>query len=134
MLLFVASGLHLEYWGHILCIFVYYGLNTHHLAANSCFRYFNVWVLRASKVTPYRGRDASNLKEEFFAYGLNNFTFYLVGALKIAAALALLLGIAYPAARLLGAAVLLILMAGAILMHLKVKDAAISLCQQPSCF
>lgn len=85
----------------------------------------NVWVLRASKVTPYRGRDASNLKEEFFAYGLNKFTFYLVGVLKIAAALALLLGIAYPAARLLGAAVLLILMAGAILMHLKVKDAAI---------
>ena len=42
---------------------------------------FNVWLLRASKSTPYRGRDASNLKEEFFAYGLNNFTFYTVGAL-----------------------------------------------------
>ena len=62
---------------------------------------FNVWVLRASKVTPYRGRDASNLKEEFFAYGLNNFTFYLVGALKIAAAIALLIGIAFSAVRVL---------------------------------
>lgn len=85
----------------------------------------NVWLLRAAKVTPYRGRDASNLKEEFFAYGLNSFIFYLVGTLKLAAALALLLGIVFPTARLLGAAVLLVLMAGAILMHVKVKDAAI---------
>ena len=86
---------------------------------------FNVWLLRASKVTPYRGRDASNLKEEFFAYGLNMFTFYLVGSLKIAAALALVLGIAFPLARVVGAGVLVVLMAGAILMHVKVKDTAI---------
>lgn len=85
----------------------------------------NVWLLRASKVTPYRGRDATNLKEEFCAYGLNSFTFYVVGFLKLSAAFALLFGIAFPSARTLGAGLLVVLMGGAILMHLKVKDAAI---------
>jgi len=85
----------------------------------------NVWLLRASKVTPYRGRDANNLKQEFYAYGLNNFTFYCVGVLKLSAAVALFVGIAFPPARIFGAGVLVILMTGAILMHVKVKDTAL---------
>ena len=31
---------------------------------------FNVWVLRLNKSTNWRGGSASNMKEEFKAYGL----------------------------------------------------------------
>ena len=82
----------------------------------------NVWLIRAKSSTGYRGGDSKNLKEEFATYGLPLWFFYLVGALKISIALALLAGIWFhflvtPAA--LGMA---ILMAGAFSMHLKVKD------------
>ena len=30
----------------------------------------NVWLLRFKKATDYRGGDATNMKEEFIAYGL----------------------------------------------------------------
>ena len=85
----------------------------------------NVWLVRVSRVTPYRGRDAKNLKEEFFAYGLNSTIFYLVGALKLCAAALLLVGIYFPTARLIGSFILIVLMVGALLMHIKVRDAVV---------
>ena len=84
----------------------------------------NVWLLRRSKATPYRGGQATNLKEEFRTYGLTDLVYYLVGALKIGAALAILAGFALPVLTKVGAGILVVLMAGAILMHLKVKDSA----------
>ena len=85
----------------------------------------NVWLLRAGNATPYRGRDAKSLREEFAAYGLPTWVFYLVGALKIGSALALLVGLAVPALVLPAAGVVVGLMLGALAMHVKVGDPAL---------
>ena len=83
---------------------------------------FNVWLLRSSRATPYRGKDAPSLKSEFAAYGLPEWAYYTVGILKLSAAAALLLGVFIPVLVVPGAFVMTILMLGALLMHLKVKD------------
>jgi uncharacterized membrane protein YphA (DoxX/SURF4 family) len=82
----------------------------------------NVWLLRGSKATAYRGRSAKNLKDEFAAYGLPGWSYYVVGALKIGAAVALLVGLWISAVGLSGAFLVTLLMLGALGMHLKVKD------------
>lgn len=82
----------------------------------------NVWLLRPNKATGYRGGTARNLKEEFAAYGLPDSMFYIVGGLKLAAAAALLAGLWMPKLALAAAVTLIVLMAGAVAMHLKVKD------------
>lgn len=85
----------------------------------------NVWLLRTNKSTAYRGGDSKSLKEEFAAYGLPKWVFYLVGFLKVSAAIAILLGFLYPPLTALGATVIAVLMLCALAMHIKVKDAAI---------
>ena len=82
----------------------------------------NVWLLRFSKPTSYRGGSAKNLKEEFAAYGLPSWSCYLVGSLKIGSAIALLIGLQFPLAALAASSLVSLLMLGAIAMHLKVKD------------
>ncbi|MBT8043082.1 MAG: DoxX family protein [Pontiella sp.] len=82
----------------------------------------NVWLLRPKKATAYRGGDAGNLKEEFAAYGLPAWFMYVVGACKIAAALMLMTGTWVSSLVQPGAIGMAILMSGAVLMHLKVKD------------
>lgn len=82
----------------------------------------NVWLLRVNRATDYRGGAAQNMKEEFAVYGLPPVMFYVVGALKLACAVALLVGVYEPAATRPGAAGLAALMAGAAVMHVKVKD------------
>jgi len=83
---------------------------------------FNVWLLRISKATSYRGGDAQSLKEEFTVYGLPDWAFYVIGALKLSAAIALLLGFFIPYLIFPGALLMAALMLGALAMHLKVKD------------
>jgi hypothetical protein len=85
----------------------------------------NVWLVRSKWATGYRGGDARSLKEEFVAYGLPDWFFYLVGVLKIGSAILLLVGFVYPPVVLPAAAVVVVLMLGALAMHVKVKDAAI---------
>lgn len=82
----------------------------------------NVWFFRFSKPTPFRGSNASNMKEEFAAYGLSEAMVYMVGALKILAAIGLLVSIWVPTLAVPSAATMGILMLGAIGMHLKVRD------------
>jgi uncharacterized membrane protein YphA (DoxX/SURF4 family) len=82
----------------------------------------NVWLIRNQKATSYRGGSATSLKAEFATYGLPTAVFYLIGALKITAALALLIGIARQEFIAPAATVMAILMAGAISMHVKVHD------------
>ncbi|MES2769883.1 MAG: DoxX family protein [Bdellovibrionota bacterium] len=84
----------------------------------------NVWLLRSKKSTDYRGKSASNLKEEFLAYGLPVWFFYLIGTLKIGAALALVAGIWMPELLPFASGLVMALMVGALLMHIKVKDPA----------
>lgn len=82
----------------------------------------NVWVVRARSSTAYRGGTARSLKEEFAVYGLPEWTFYLVGGLKILAAVLLIIGIWVPGLVRPAAAVVAALMVGALAMHAKVKD------------
>ena len=82
----------------------------------------NVWLLRRQSSTAYRGGDAKNLKDEFAAYGLPAAMFYIVGGLKIICGVLLLVGLAYEPVVLPAAAVVAVLMVGAVAMHLKVRD------------
>lgn len=82
----------------------------------------NVWLLRAGSVTDYRGGEARSLKEEFSAYGLPPVMFYIVGTLKVGAAVLLLAGLWASALVTPAAAVVAVLMLGALAMHVKVGD------------
>ena len=82
----------------------------------------NVWIVRRNQETPFRGSDASSLKNEFAAYGLPLWSFYAVGFTKITAAFLLILGIWIPSLVFPAALVVSVLMLGAIGMHLKVRD------------
>ncbi len=85
----------------------------------------NVWFFRFNQATIYRGGSASNMIEEFAVYGLSETMVYLIGGLKVLAALGLLIGFfkektIIPSASLMG-----ILMLGAMYMHFIVADDAI---------
>ena len=82
----------------------------------------NVWLLRSHKETPYRGGEAKTLKNEFAIYGLANWFFYLIGALKITSAVALFLSFIYSDLSFMASSLIIILMLGAIAMHIKAKD------------
>jgi hypothetical protein len=82
----------------------------------------NVWLLRPNKPSPYRGGGARNLREEFPAYGLPPATMYLIGAIKILLALALIAGIWFPVLIRPAAIGMGLMMLGAVAMHLKIKD------------
>lgn len=82
----------------------------------------NVWLLRSSKATAYRGGDAKSLHQEFEEYGLPTWFFWLVGFLKVGSALALLAGLWMPGLVLPAAGVVVVLMLGALSMHVKVGD------------
>ena len=83
---------------------------------------YNVWFLRAGRETAYRGGDASNMREEFAVYGLPAWLMNVVFVLKVACATALVLGIWWPQLTLPGAIGMVLLMAGAVAMHVKVRD------------
>jgi hypothetical protein len=82
----------------------------------------NVWLLRRNKATAFRGGEAKNMREEFATYGLPFWFMFVIGVLKVGLAIALLAAIwvhslAQPAALGMG-----LLMLGALVMHIKVKD------------
>ena len=82
----------------------------------------NVWLFRANKATPWRGGTAKSLKEEFDAYGLNERMMKVVGAVKIILSILILVSIFYQPTEQIGAIGMAVMMAGAIIMHLKIKD------------
>lgn len=84
----------------------------------------NVWLVRRNKSTPYRGGAATNMREEFAAYGLPAWFEVFVGALKIGIAIALLAGIWMPVVVGPAAGLLCVLMLGALTMHMRVGDPA----------
>ncbi|MEM7646603.1 MAG: DoxX family protein [Pseudomonadota bacterium] len=83
---------------------------------------YNVWFLRRNQATAYRGKNATNMKEEFAAYGLPQWAFFMIGFLKIGFASLILASLWSPQLIVIGAAGLGVLMLGAVLMHVKVKD------------
>ena len=82
----------------------------------------NVWLFRFNKTTEYRGGSAKNMKEEFIAYGLPEWSMYLVGFVKVAIAIMLIISIWVEELLLYNLIVLAALMIAAVFMHLKVKD------------
>ena len=82
----------------------------------------NVWLVRGRSATSYRGGAAQTLQGEFAAYGLPGFAFYVVGALKIGAAIVLIAGIWVALPVRAAAGLVAALMIGAIAMHFKVGD------------
>ncbi|MCU0660456.1 MAG: DoxX family protein [Candidatus Pacebacteria bacterium] len=87
----------------------------------------NVWVLRVHRPTIYRGGNAKNMIEEFAVYGLPTWMLYVVGATKITIALLMIVGIWYQTVVIPGAAVLGLLMIGAVAFHVKVHDKMIKI-------
>ena len=83
---------------------------------------FNVWLVRSGKATPWRGGSATNMKEEFAAYGLPDWSVQVIGFLKLACAVGLIAGIWFPVVTRPAAILLGMLMMGAISMHVKVND------------
>ncbi len=83
-----------------------------------------IWLITNNRVSIHRGGDgkAKTLKQEFDVYGLPEWFMYVVGALKISAAIGLLLGFWKPLFIPYAAGALIVLMLGAIAMHIKVKD------------
>lgn len=85
----------------------------------------NVWLFRTNQSTPYRGGNAHTMREEFAAYGLPPFAMYLVGTLKVGAALCLIAGVWLPSLVFPAALLIAILMVGALAMHVKIHDPAL---------
>jgi hypothetical protein len=82
----------------------------------------NVWLVRGRSSTSYRGGAAQTLQEEFAAYGLPGFAFYVGGALKIGAAIVLIASVWIALPVRAAAGLVAALMIGAVAMHLKVGD------------
>ena len=82
----------------------------------------NVWLVRANRSTGYRGADATNMREEFAAYGLPAWMVVFIGVLKMGVALALIAGIFYHVLVLPAALLLCMLMLGALAMHFRIGD------------
>lgn len=86
---------------------------------------FNVWIIRFGKPTSWRGGSAKSMKEEFEAYGLPEWFMKLIGFLKLTLAALLIAGIFVPDLIKPSAIGMAILMLGAIVMHIKVKDSLV---------
>ncbi len=86
---------------------------------------FNVWFFRFNKPTPYRGGGAKSMKDEFEVYGISNPMMYIIGAIKILLAAALVASIWYPDITIPAASAMAIFMLGAIAMHFKANDPSI---------
>ncbi len=82
----------------------------------------NVWIIRYDLETQWRGGGSKNLMEEFSTYGLPLWFMYFVGFAKISLAILLFLGIWINEFSFLGSIGISVLMAGAVLMHIKVQD------------
>ena len=82
----------------------------------------NVWILRYSSPTEFRGGSARTMPEEFQVYGLPSWSLPVVGSLKVLLATLLILGVWFPEFTQPAAIGMAVLMAGAVLMHVKVGD------------
>jgi len=86
------------------------------------FSILNVWLLQFNKPSQWRGGNSKTIVEEFKVYGLPVWMCYLVGTLKVALAIGLLIAIWFPEWRQIAALGLAALLLGSMVMHLKIKD------------
>ena len=85
-----------------------------------------VWLVRPKMETSYRAGNATNIFEEFEVYGLPNWSVYVVGGIKLSLAILLIVGIWYSSVVQYAALGMGILMAGAIICHLKTQGDPLS--------
>jgi hypothetical protein len=86
------------------------------------FGLLNVWILRPSKATAWRGGQAATMREEFDVYGLPGWFMTVIGFLKVTLALALIAGVWFPGITRPASLGIAALMLGAVAMHVRVKD------------
>lgn len=86
------------------------------------FSILNVWLVQNKKNTRWRGGDATTIVEEFKAYGLPEWSVYVVGTIKVVLAVLLIAAIWFPALKFPAACGLAFMLAGSIVMHLKISD------------
>ena len=89
------------------------------------FTIINVWTLRANKSSIYRGGESVDLVSEFLSYGLSVNLMYLVGAIKVIAALLLFLSVIFKKLELIPLIIISVLMIGAIYFHFSINDTLI---------
>lgn len=82
----------------------------------------NVWLIRSKQTTPYRGGDATSIKEEFATYGLPSWFMVVIGTLKVALSLALIASIWFPVLEMYSTLGIAFLMLGAVFMHFRIGD------------
>jgi uncharacterized membrane protein YphA (DoxX/SURF4 family) len=80
-----------------------------------------VWLFRFGRPTSFRGGRAKDLKEEFSAYGLPEWSFWAVGSCKVLLSLSLLAGLYFEQLAKPTALALTVFMFAAVWMHLKMK-------------
>ena len=83
---------------------------------------FDVWLFRYDRPQRARGGDAQSMAEEFRVYGLPDWFRNVVRVLKLASGTLMVVGIWSGQAALIAGCALVILMGGAIAMHIKVRD------------
>jgi uncharacterized membrane protein YphA (DoxX/SURF4 family) len=83
---------------------------------------FYAWTIGYRKESKFRPGKARNMKEEFIVYGLPFWLMYATGTIKIISSILLILGFFYPIFLKPVAAVLCLVMGGAVLMHLKIRE------------
>ncbi|MEC9119867.1 MAG: DoxX family protein [Candidatus Thermoplasmatota archaeon] len=85
-----------------------------------------VWVFRPRLETSFRAGNAKNIVEEFAVYGLPKWSVYVIGITKLGLATLLILGIWYSSLVQYAALAMGLLMAGAVVCHLKTKGDPLS--------
>ena len=80
------------------------------------------WTYNINLDTTFRGGDATNMIEEFEAYGLNQTTMVVVGIFKVSCAIMLLFGLKYRKLILPSAGVMALFMIAAVYFHFSISD------------
>lgn len=83
---------------------------------------FNVWLLRRDRPTAFRPEGANSIAEEFKRYGFPDWVRVTVGSTKVVLAVLLLAGIVFAQVAFPAAALMSMLMAAAIVAHVRVRD------------
>ena len=80
------------------------------------------WTYNINLDTTFRGGDATNMIEEFEAYGLNQTTMVVVGIFKVSCAIMLLFGLKYRKLIVPAAGAMALFMIAAVYFHLSILD------------
>jgi len=82
----------------------------------------DVWLIRYNRPGVFRGGDAKTMAEEFKVYGLPDWFRHFIRVAKLSAGAAMIAGIWLPSVAVVAGIGLAVLMAGAVTMHIKVRD------------